>query len=158
MKQNALAWPVVDPFVRLLTVLPGHIDAFGHANNVRYVEWAMDIAWAHSEAVGLSFEAYRRLGAGCVVHRHDFSYVKPSMVGDAIAMATWIKANDGRVRIERAFEFRRAVDGAVVFRGVSHMVTIELESGRPVRMPTEFVAGYAVAAPVSSPASSSTGR
>ncbi|MEO1015221.1 MAG: acyl-CoA thioesterase [Pseudomonadota bacterium] len=136
-------WPVADPFVRHLTVEPGDIDEFGHANNVRYVAWAMDVAWAHSGAVGLDFEAYRRLGAGVVVHRHDFQYLKPTLKGEEIAAATWIAANDRRVRIERAFEFRRASDGVALFRGSSHMVCIELEGGRPTRMPTEFVSAYA---------------
>ncbi len=143
MSKADFHWPVVDPFVRSLTVAADDIDEFGHANNVRYVAWAMDIAWAHSKAVGLDFAAYRRIGAGVVVHRHDFQYLKPALVGEEIAAATWIAANDGRVRIERAYEFRRAADGVVLFRGSSHMVCIELAGGRPTRMPPEFVSAYA---------------
>lgn len=137
-------WPVLTPFVRKLTVWPSHIDAFGHVNNARYVEWAMDLAWAHSEAVGLSFKDYKALGAGMVIHRHDFTYVKAAQVGDEIEMATWIAANDGRVRIERAFEFRLAGSDTPVFRGASHMVSIDIDTGRPCRMPPVFREKYSV--------------
>ncbi len=135
-------WPVSDPFVQSRTVVNGDIDAFGHVNNVRYVAWAMDIAWAHTNALGLSFSDYERLGVGCVVWRHEFDYLASARAGEKIDVATWIAKNDGRVRLVRAFEMRRPADKRVLFRGQTVFVSIDMKSGKPARMPEEFISGY----------------
>ncbi|SNT72496.1 acyl-CoA thioester hydrolase [Amphiplicatus metriothermophilus] len=136
------AWPVAEPFVVRRLATAGDADAFGHVNNVRYIDWAMEAAWAHSQALGLSFADYERLGVGCVVQRHEFDYLAPVMPGETVAVATWIAECDGRVRLTRAFEMRRESDGAALFRGRTKFVTIDMKTGRPARMPPEFVAAY----------------
>jgi len=138
-------WPVTAPFVQSRIVSEDDIDAFGHVNNVRYVTWAMDIAWAHTNTLGLSFEDYERLGVGCVVWRHEFDYLASARAGDDVEIATWIAKNDQRVRLVRAFEMRRLADEKVLFRGQTVFVTIDMKSGKPARMPKEFISGYAPA-------------
>jgi acyl-CoA thioester hydrolase len=87
-------------------------------------------------------EDYRRLGVGCVVWRHEFDYVAPVALGDEIEIATWIADNDTRVRLVRAYEMRNAKTGAVVFKGRTKFVCIDMASGKPTRMPKEFVDAY----------------
>lgn len=142
MQDAKSIWPVADPFVERRLVTADDIDGFGHVNNVRYVSWANDIAWRHSEALGLSFADYERIGIGCVVWRHEFDYVAPALPGEAIDVATWIAGNDGRVRLTRAYEMRRAEDGKVLFRGRTRFVSIDMKLGRPARMPKEFIEAY----------------
>ena len=137
-----LAWPVADPFVLRRTAVAEDIDEFGHVNNLRYVAWVLDVAWAHSAELGFTVEDYHRIGVGCVVWRHEFDYLAAVLEGDDMAIATWIKANDGRVRLTRAFEMRRLADGALCFRGETRFVTIDMKSGRPARMPRAFVEAY----------------
>ncbi len=139
----ARAWPVAAPFVERRTAGDGDIDEFGHVNNVRYVAWALEVAWAHSQSLGLGFDDYRRLGVGCVVWRHEFDYVAPVIVGQSVDVGTWIAENDGRARMLRAFEMRDAKSGRTVLRGQTRFVTVDMTSGRPVRMPPEFVSAYA---------------
>lgn len=136
-------WPVGEPFIERRTAGAGDIDEFGHVNNVRYVAWALEVAWAHSQALGLGFEDYRRLGVGCVVWRHEFDYLAPVIDSQTVDVGTWIAENDGRARLLRAFEMRDAKTGRTVLRGQTRFVTIDMASGRPVRMPPEFVAAYA---------------
>lgn len=138
------SWPVRDPFVRLHRARAADIDAFGHVNNVRYIDWAMAHAWAHSASLGLSFEDYKRIGVGCVVWRHEFDYVGQVMPDEEIALATWIAESDQRVRLTRAFEMRRLNDQPV-FRGRTTFVTIDMNTGRPARMPRAFIDAYQVA-------------
>lgn len=139
--------PVADPFILRRVAGAADIDRFNHVNNARYIDWANEIAWAHSNALGLSFDDYERLGAGCVVWRHEFDYAAPVRLGEALDLATWIAENDNRLRLVRAYEFRRAGDGALVFRGRTVFVSIDMKSGKPTRMPKEFVAAYAPARP-----------
>ena len=135
-------FPVASPFVIRRTAGAGDIDAFNHVNNARYIDWANEIAWAHSGALGLTMEDYKRIGFGCVVWRHEFDYVAPVMEGDEIDVATWIAENDNRLRLVRAYEMRNAKTGAVVFRGRTKFVTIDMKSGKPARMPPEFISAY----------------
>jgi acyl-CoA thioester hydrolase len=135
-------WPVANPYVIRRTAGAGDIDAFNHVNNARYVDWASEIAWAHSGALGLSMEDYKRIGVGCVVWRHEFDYVAPVLKGDEIDVATWIAENDHRVRLTRAYEMRNAKTGAVVFRGRTKFVCIDMRTGKPSRMPKEFIEAY----------------
>ena len=144
-KTNSI-WPVFSPFIIRKVAGPADIDAFNHVNNARYIDWANEIAWAHSEALGLSMEDYKRIGFGCVVWRHEFDYVAPVVIGDEFEIATWIAENDNRVRMLRAYEMRNAKTGAVVFKGRTKFVCIDMTSGKPARMPKEFVEAYKVAA------------
>ncbi|MFZ5617800.1 MAG: acyl-CoA thioesterase [Pseudomonadota bacterium] len=142
MNEQSHPWPVADPYVVRRVAGAGDIDAFNHVNNARYVDWANEIAWAHSEKLGLSMEDYKRIGFGCVVWRHEFDYVAPVMEGDEIDVATWIAENDHRVRLTRTYEMRNAKTGAVVFRGRTKFVCIDMKTGKPARMPPEFIVAY----------------
>ena len=142
MPNTRNSWPVVSPFVIRRVAGAGDIDAFNHVNNARYIDWANEIAWAHSDALGLTMEDYRRIGFGCVVWRHEFDYVAPVALGDEIEIATWIEENDNRVRLLRAYEMRHATTGGVVFRGRTKFVCIDMKTGKPARMPREFIEAY----------------
>ena len=140
--QSTIDWPVANPFVQRRIAVQDDIDGFGHVNNVRYIDWALDVAWAHSEALGFSIDEYHRVGVGCVVWRHEFDYVSPIVEGEETLIATWIANNDGRVRMTRAFEMRRADNGKVFFKGQTRFVTVDMKTGKPARMPASFVAAY----------------
>jgi acyl-CoA thioester hydrolase len=75
MSPSPLVWDVPEPFIQSLTVDADHLDEFGHVNNVVYLQWAESVAWAHSAALGLGMADYQRLGAGCVVRRHELDYL-----------------------------------------------------------------------------------
>ena len=139
---RAIAWAFPPQHIWRTRATADDIDMFGHVNNTRYVAWAMDCAWSHSQALGLSFEDYERIGAGYVVRRHEFDYVASAMEGDDIAVATAIVEAKGKVQITRAFDLRRLSDGAQVAAGRTNLVCIDMKTARPRRAPDEFVAAY----------------
>ena len=61
-----------------------------HVNNVHYLQWLENVAWAHSSALGMRQEDYTRLGHGMVVRRHELDYVAPALLGDRVLLGTWI--------------------------------------------------------------------
>ena len=79
------------------------------------------------------------------VWRTQINYLGAALAGDRIEIATWPVYNDGRLRIDRRFQIRRQSDGETLLRALLHYVCIELTSGKPRRMPPEFVR-YQVAA------------
>ena len=139
---NPAAWDVTAPFTERVTVSAEHLDQFGHANNVQYLRWLEQVAWAHSISLGLGFDSYERLGAGCVARRHELDYLAATFAGDELMLGTWIQECDAKFTMWRAYQIVRARDGKTVLRGRTQWVCVDLKSGRPKRMPPEFVSAY----------------
>ncbi|MBL0231260.1 MAG: acyl-CoA thioesterase [Moraxellaceae bacterium] len=125
-----------------MTVLDSHQDAFGHTNNVSYLEWLEKAAWSHSEALGLNIAAYYDLGCGCVVRKHELNYCLPSYVGEELAIGTWISANDGKLSTTRDYQIIRLHDNKTILTGRTHFVTVDMQTGKAKRMPPEFIRAY----------------
>lgn len=138
-----LPWDIAHPFTRKITVTPEHLDGFGHVNNVNYLKWLEDVAWEHSNALGLGWEAYRALNTGCVVHRHELDYLAATFAGDELLSATWIHENSGRLDMWRRYQIIRLADRKTVLRAASRFICVDFTTGRPKRQPREFVAAYA---------------
>lgn len=147
MNDSALPWDVVAPFTQAVAVKPEHIDEFGHTNNVVYLGWLEQVAWAHSVSLGLSMQDYRRLGCGCVARKHELEYFAPTFAGEELLLATWVHENDGRLSMWRGYQILRPRDRKTVLRGRTHWVCVDLASGKPRRMPPEFVSAYRPATP-----------
>lgn len=142
MDMPTLSWDVAGPFVQVVEVKPEHLDDFAHTNNVVYLSWLQDVAWAHSVSLGLDMAAYRRIGAGCVARRHELDYLAPTFAGDRLHLATWVAENAGRIDMWRAYQVIREQDGRTVLRGRTQWVCVDMKSGRPRRQPPEFLAAY----------------
>lgn len=138
-------WDHPSPFTLQLAPAAADIDGLGHTNNAVYVQWCEQAAWAHSEALGLSLADYRRLDRAMAIREGHYDYLLPSFEGEALLLGTWLTASDGRLTMERRFQLKRASDGATLVRGRWVLVCIEISSGRPKRMPAEFLGVYEAA-------------
>lgn len=139
---SALAWRVQPALIDYMQVTAQHQDQFGHTNNVAYLQWLEKVAWLHSAALNLDIAAYYRLGCGCVVRKHELNYCLPTYVGDELAVGTWISANDGKLSTVRDYQIIRMSDNKTVFTGQTYFVTVDMVTGKPKRMPAEFIAAY----------------
>jgi len=86
-----------------------------------------------------------------VARKHELEYLAPTFAGDELLLGTWVHENDGRLTMWRAYQILRQRDGKTVLRGRTQWVCVDLATGKPRRMPREFVDGYRPAAPGSSP-------
>lgn len=139
---DAELFDVLTPFVQPITVQPSEIDEFGHTNNVVYLSWCERVAWAHSASLGLDMDDYRRIGCGCVAHKHELEYLAPTFAGEDLLAGTWVQENDERLSMWRAYQIVRPKDRKVVLRGRTHWVCVDMKTGKPRRMPPEFVSAY----------------
>ena len=144
-----MAWDYPQPYTMPLSPAAGDIDGLDHTNNAVYVQWCEKIGWAHSETLGLALADYRRLDRAMAIRRSEYEYILPTAAGDALLLATWLCASDGKLAMERRFQLVRESDGATVLRGRWDLICIEISSGRARRMPAEFCDAYlpAVVAP-----------
>lgn len=129
-----------------LTVSAEAIDVLGHANNVAYLGWLEKAAWAHTTALGLGWDSFQRLNRAMVARHTEMDYIAAAFEGDELRVGTWIVDNDGRISITRRYQIMRMSDGVNLMRARTRWVCVALDSGKPRRMPPEFVQGYAVTA------------
>ena len=137
-----MTWDMPNPFVIDIKVGAEDIDGLGHANNAVYVSWLERCAWRHSQSLGLDLAEYRRLDRAMAVLRHEIDYLAAAYEGQELQMGTWIVESDQKLKMDRRFQLVRPEDGATLLRARTTFVCIELSSGRPRRMPSEFVEVY----------------
>ena len=114
------------------------IDDNGHANNVEYVRWMEQAARLHSHVEGCTQET-SLIGATWVVRSHRIEYFKPILVGEQIAILTWV-ANLRRVRSLRKYKFLRLADRSILAAGETDWIFVDAQTGRPRAIP-ETVSG-----------------
>jgi hypothetical protein len=78
-----MSWDLPSPFIHERVAQHTEIDGYGHVNNVVYVAWMDDCAWAHSTERGIPPELCRRLNRGMAVWRTQVHYLGSAYEGDA---------------------------------------------------------------------------
>jgi acyl-CoA thioester hydrolase len=139
-----LQWDHTHPYVLHVTVQDQHIDLMRHTNNVVYLQWLEDVAWAHSSALGLGPAEYEALGHGMVVRQHELNYLQATRLGESLVLGTWLTHAD-KLTLRRHYQFIRLEDGATVFRGRTQFVCVDIAEGRVRRMPAAFQQAYSAA-------------
>jgi acyl-CoA thioester hydrolase len=135
-------WEYPNPHILRTQVQVEDIDGLNHTNNAVYVDWCQQAAWAHSVALGLDLNRYRELDRAMAITHSEFHYLQASREGDEIAIATWIVDWDRKLTMARRFQVVRLADGVTLLRAGMRFACIELSSGRPRRLPKEFITGY----------------
>ncbi|CAE6928873.1 MULTISPECIES: acyl-CoA thioesterase [Pseudomonas] len=135
-------WDLDNPFVIDIAVTADDIDGLGHANNAVYITWMERCAWRHTQYLGLDLVEYQRLNRAMAVVRHEIDYLASAYENQQLQVATWIVESDQRLKMDRQFQIVRPEDGMTLLRGKTTFVCIELSSGKPKRMPREFIEGY----------------
>ena len=135
-------WDLPAPHLATITVGAADIDAYNHVNNAVYSSWCDRAAWEHSAALGLPIDECLRLNRGMAVVRSVIAYLRPAFLGDTIWLATWLLPADGRLRVRRRFQAKRAGEDVTLARAQVDYVCIELSSGRPTRWPAQFRERY----------------
>jgi acyl-CoA thioester hydrolase len=146
MSASTYPWDFGTPHVVTLEALPADIDAYEHVNNSVYLSWFDRAAWSHSAALGITLEQCVALRRGMAAHRTEIDYLRAAVLGDQVLVGTWIVNSDARLRVERRFQVRRALDGETLARARTEYVCIKLDSGRAVRMPEAFSRAYVITA------------
>jgi len=137
-----MSWDQAAPFTLPVCPQAGDIDGLNHTNNAVYVRWCEQAGWAHSRALGLSIDDYRALDRAMAIRSAAYNYLLPTVEGEAVIVGTWLAGGGNALAMRRTFQLLRERDGATVMRGHWDLVCIELSTGKPKRMPPEFVAAY----------------
>ena len=77
-----------------------------HVNNLRYLEWFIDIAISHAEVLGWGMQACKKMGLAWVAKSHNIEYMAPAYQKDELIIRTWVEKVTP-TRITRCYECTR---------------------------------------------------
>ncbi|MFT6958014.1 MAG: acyl-CoA thioester hydrolase [Halieaceae bacterium] len=135
-------WDFPDPHTIAVTVAAEDIDGLQHTNNTVYIRWCELAAWSHSASLGLDLTSYQQLDRAMAMTHCEYQYLQATRQEEELLVSTWITTWDRRLTMHRCLQIIRPVDGATILRGSMKFVCIELSSGRPRRLPPEFIKAY----------------
>ena len=117
-----------------IPVLPEDIDELNHVNNVVYLRWVQDVAFAHWDTLA---PAALKSQCNWVVLRHEIDYHSPALPGDTIEVCTWIDKAEG-VRQRRYVLITRQGDGKALASACTMWCLLDPVSARPKRVSDEI--------------------
>lgn len=126
------------------------IDENKHANNQCYLRWMNEAAIAHSEANGWTAQRLLELGQNWFARRHTIEYLAQATEGDQLEVKTWIY-DWKTVRSLRKYRFTRLSDGVIVAEAETLWAFVNLETGRPVRIPQIVADSFIIVGELESP-------
>ena len=135
----AMNWDLPSPFIHERIAVHTEIDGYGHVNNVVYVAWLDDCAWAHSISRGISPELCRSLNRGMAVWRTQINYLgaalrrRPDRSRDVAGAATTASCASSAASRSAASRTARRCCARCSTTSAS-----TCRPGRAKRMPEEF--------------------
>jgi acyl-CoA thioester hydrolase len=118
------------------------IDTVGHVNNAVYLAYIEDCGVQVAVAYGWPIARMGAAGFALVARRHQIEYKQPAVLDDELEVATWISEVRHTSAI-RHYTVTRLSDGALLARVRTFWVWIDLQTGRPIRIPDAFMADFA---------------
>ena len=142
MPKPAFKTTMISPeFHYHLTAADEDIDQLGHVSNMIYLRWVQHAAAAHSGAVGLDIAAFKKMGLIFLVREHQITYLQPTFAGDKITVVSWLESAKGATSIRKT-RIIRDKDQAELARVATRWVLIDSQTGRPKRIPKDFLEAY----------------
>ena len=117
------------------TVLPEHLDALQHVNNVVYVQWMQDIATKHWTSF-VSPELDEKIL--WVARHHEIDYLSQAFLNDELVMRTWT-GDYNAASWDRHYEIIRKADNKKIITAKSVWVLLDKKTFRPKRIDEEIL-------------------
>ena len=112
------------------------IDFAGHVNNAVYIRWLEDLRTVWMTR-WLPLEECPARGFMPVLARIEIDYRAPLRLADRAVGRVWV-TSAGRASAVMESEIARTADDRVCAHALQTVVFVDLESGRPIRVPPEF--------------------
>ena len=91
---------------------------------------------------GWTMERMMAAGFAIVARRYRIEYKQPALLNDELAVTTWV-ADVKRATAVRHYTITRASDQTLIARAYALWVWVNLTTGKPIRIPAEFLADFA---------------
>ena len=117
------------------------IDPMQHVNNAVYLSYIEDCGVQVTAAFNWPVERMFAEGLASVFRNYRVEYRAPAFLGDELVITTWLSSMKRATGV-RHFEIRRESDNTLLARARARWVLVDLETGRPVRIPEEAIADF----------------
>jgi acyl-CoA thioester hydrolase len=125
------------------------IDAQQHVHNLRYLQWTLWAAGAHTRAAGWDSQSAREQQLDWVVRSHQVTYRAAAKAGDEIIVRTWVSDLE-RFASRRKYLVCRPADRTLLTRVETRWVYVDLSQHKVVPIPPDVRAMITVAPQVPS--------
>jgi acyl-CoA thioester hydrolase len=118
------------------------LDVTRHVGDAKLLEYVEACGFGVIAAHGWPPERMAAQGFAILLRRHQIENLASAALDDELEIATW--ASDvKRVTSTRHYTIRRVTDGTLLTRVDTLGVWVDLTSGRPIRIPPDFLADFA---------------
>jgi acyl-CoA thioester hydrolase len=118
------------------------IDPAGHVNNAAYFTFFEDCAMELMVDRGWPAARMHADGFGVVAREFRIQYQSPALLDDVLEVSTWI-SEVKRASVLRHYVIKRVGDDEPIVRAQALWVWIDLASGRPLRIPEQYLQAFA---------------
>lgn len=116
-------------------------DAGGVVHNASYLRMIEQARTELAHAMGWTLSEMRESGLVPVVSRTEIDYLKPALLGDELLIRAQLSGME-KIRFYLEFEIIRTSDQQKLTFCKQTMVTVQLPSGRPKPIPSEWINAY----------------
>jgi acyl-CoA thioester hydrolase len=128
-------------YCKKIVVSPSDIDENGHVNNLRYMEWFVNIAVEHSDSLGVGHVTLQEIGRTWIAKEHHISYKLSAFEGDELELCTWVDSVKS-VQSVRKYELKNVTTNKVICDGSTNWVFVDFKTYRPQKIPKELIEKY----------------
>lgn len=118
------------------------IDTAHHVNNAVYLNYIEDCGMQVANHFGWPIARSRAAGWAAVAREHHIEYKHPALLDDELEISTWVAAAS-RASADRYYTITRPRDNLLLAQARTRWVWVDLQTGRPIRIPTDFLTDFA---------------
>jgi thioesterase-3 len=135
---------VATRFETEIMILPSHIDVNGHVHHSAYLDFLLAARYDQmARCYKMSMDEFLKLGFTWFVRKYDITYRTPIKMGDTVLIRTWVDSVD-KMSVDIGFEMVSKKTDKQAARGIARYVLVDVDKGRPVRIPDEAVRKYSI--------------
>jgi acyl-CoA thioester hydrolase len=134
----ALSLPDGKIFSMNRTVRWHEIDQMWHVNNAMYLLYLEESGNRANANFGWPLDCMQSSEFRIVPGRQHVEYRLPAILGDKLTIITWL-SNVQPSSVLRHYQIKRASDDSLLVQAVVKLNWIDLETGNPVPIPTEYL-------------------
>lgn len=131
------------PLIYEMRVPSCDVDSFGHVNNSIYLRYLEAARNEYMLRRGLVFADFERWGAGPVLISAKLEFKQPCHTDDELAISGALSRR-GHTRFRIFHEVLRSSDRILACRAELEFAWVQLASGRPCRIPPDFIRAFAL--------------
>lgn len=135
---------VYSKFETELQVRPDDIDMYQHVHSSRYMDYVLAARFDQmARCYKMPMAEFQKLGYGWFMAAAHMNFKWPLGLGERFVVRTWIESFSP-IGVKVQFQIERQADRRLSCDGWFDYVMVSLETARPVRLPADIRAKYAI--------------